>query len=158
MNIKFLLTGIGLLAISGVAKGAGLLRLSDELVVVNSIKHFFQAGRLILQIVPTIKNPTAESIGFFHPFIRIQLKGRTEPLASSMVKDTFYQLKPRSELSLEPVILHLSVVDLINIAIQVGKGLAQDKRVTIQVKTIMEITSQSLPYEKVDDYSIRLPF
>jgi len=158
MNIKFLFAGIGLLAISGVAKGAGLLRLSDQLVVVNSIKHFFQAGKLILQIIPTIKNPTAESIGFFHPFVRIQLKGSVEPLASSTVKDTFYELKPRSELSLDPVMLSLSVVDLINIGIQVGKGLVKDKQVRIEVKTVMEITSQSLPYEKVDDYTIRLPF
>jgi len=158
MNFKFLLTGIGLLLVSGVAKGSGLLRLSNQLVVSNAVNHLFSAGRLILQVVPTIKNPTSESIGFFHPFVRIQLAGQTEPLASSQVQGTFYELQARSELKLDPIIISLSVVDLLSIGIQLGKDLAKDKKATIQVKTMIELTSQSLPLEKVDNYQIRLPF
>lgn len=159
MKLKFLLAGVGLLIVSGVAKGSGLLRLSKQLVVSNSINHLFNAGRLILQIVPTIKNPTGESISFFHPFIRIQLsEDALEPLASSRVQNTFYELHPRSELKLQPIVIALSLVDLINIGFQLGKDLSKDKKATIYVKTIMEITGQSLPLEKVDKFEIRLPF
>ena len=160
MNInKVLFAGFGLLLISGFAKGSGLLRLSRELVITNAINHVFEAGKLILRIVPTIKNPTSESISFFHPFIRIQLaEDAAEPLASSQVRDTFYTLQPRSELKLQPILISLSLIDLINIGVQLGKDLAKDKKATIYVLTKMEITGQSVPLEKTEKFEIRLPF
>lgn len=157
-GVKIIAGGAALLLLSSFAKASSIVRLGKNLVIENSFKVAFEAGKLILTVVPTMKNPSNEGLSLRHPFIRLRLAENGETVASSDANPTIYQLEPFKNLTLNPIVITLSTADLILIGTQIGKDLFKTKRLTLYVDTIAHITGESIPFDKTDKYELKLPF
>lgn len=155
---KIVAAGALVLLLSSFAKASNLVRLGNNLIIDKDFAVKFEAGRLTISITPTLKNPSAQGISLRHPFIRIKLREDGPPIATSQVQPTIYDLKPFTQLSLQPVLISLSPIELIQIGTQVGKDLFKTKKLTVFVDTIASITGEAIPFDSTEKFELKLPF
>lgn len=151
-----ILAGGLLVLTAATAKGAGLKKLGDELVVETDTTVQVRNKQLVISSTPTLKNPTPESIVLFHPFVRIQFEQNTsEPFASSEVKPTKYTLLPNDQLSLEPIVIRIGLASLLRAIPKIAAQIRTEKAISIYVKYIVNLTDRSIPFSMEEVY--RLP-
>lgn len=158
IGTKVIAGGAALLLFSTLAKAGNIIRLGDKLIIEKDFSIGSNAQGVLISIIPTLKNPTAEGLSLRHPFLRIKLREDGEAIATSEVKPTLYTLEPFSQLTLAPINVRLSPIDLVNIGIQVGKDLFKTKRLTVFVDTIVSITGESIPFDSTEKFDLKLPF
>ena len=158
VGTKVIAGGAVLLLLSSFAKAGNIIRLGDNLIIDKKFKLVRNGQSVVISIIPTLKNPSAEGLSLRHPFLRIKLRENGEPIATSQVKSTLYELQPFSELTLSPINITLSTFDLLDIGIKLGKDLFKTKKLTVFVDTIASITGESIPFDSTEKFELKLPF
>jgi len=90
-----------------------------------------------------IKNPTQKQITIGQPYIRIHSKPENErtkeykPVATSNISDRTQVLKPKSELSFEPIIIKIGALS----AVGLFREMIKAKKVRIFTDTVLQVGS-----------------
>lgn len=158
MNLAWKIIGGGVLMtlIAASAKGASLTNLGKELVVDTDTKINIQNKAIHIVTVPTLKNPTGESISFYHPFVRIQFEeDAAEPFASSEILGLRYDLKPNSQLVLDPIRIEVGLADVIRAIPKLAAQIRNKKGLEVYVKYIVNLTERSVPIKTTEAYRLK---
>ena len=146
------LTAVGFAA---TAKGSSLVRLGKQLVIDTDTDVEIKRATMTIIAKARLKNPTGESISFFHPFVKIQFEENApEPLTSSDPKPKVYELQPHDTLELDPIVMRLGIVDVIRAVPQIISQIKNKKGLTVFVMYVISITNKSIPMDKMDKYTI----
>ena len=158
MNLAWKIIGGGVLMtlIAASAKGASLTNLGKELVVDTDTKINIQNKAINIVTVPTLKNPTGESISFYHPFVRIQFEEEAvEPFASSEILGLRYDLKPNSQLVLDPIRIEVGLADVLRAIPKLAAQIRNKKGLEVYVKYIVNLTERSVPIKTTETYRLK---
>ena len=158
MNLAWKIIGGGVLVtlIAATAKGASLSNLGKELVVDTDTKVSVRNKAIQIVSVPTLKNPTGESISFYHPFVRIQFEeDAAEPFASSEILGTKYTLEPNSQLELDPIRIEAGLADLLRAIPKLAAQIRDKKGLEVYVKYIVNLTDRSVPIKNTEAYRLK---
>ena len=164
-----LFTGAGVLFLSSFAKANSLFRFGQDLTVDNEFDGEFDGNTLLLTVNTVIKNPSPESLHFRHPFIKLKISKEGRTVATSDLKNVLYELKPFEQLRLEPITFRLSFVQMVQIAIALGKDIYKTKTLNLAAETVTNIvlvstdengnrTEDNFPFSKTENVNYRLPF
>jgi len=150
-----IIAGVASIGIAATTKGASLKRLGDELVITTDTKAEVRNKRMTITARVKLKNPTGESIGLFHPFVRVQFEENGDPFTSSDPKPKQYLLEPHDTLELEPIVLEVGIFDLVRAVPKLVNQIKEKNGLDVYVRYIINITGRSIPMDKMDVYSLR---
>ena len=149
LNSKHLLIGGGVLVGGGVLLYLSKLnRLQGNLEIVTRPNiHKVNLMGVIIRVEVTLKNPTGGAIKVKYPFVKLQYKGKT--IGTSEVKNRDYQVPKFGEVSLEPIELKLTFLNLATTAPEVLKSYRSEGKLHLSVTTVTTINN-TIPYSKTE--------
>jgi hypothetical protein len=149
---KYLLIGAGVAAVLVGGYVLRLRRLSNELQIVTRVAVYrVSISALDLRIEITLKNPSGGSVKVKHPFIMI-VHGETT-IAQSVLKDIDIEVKPFSEVKMEPVILSVGFLSLATSVPALFREYRETGQLILTVRTRTTINN-SISFSKDDVINI----
>jgi hypothetical protein len=154
ISSKWIWFGAGGLALAvGVPYLVNLNRLSVEIETVTKISIYkVKLDGVELKIEVTLKNPTKGSITIKFPFVKMMSEGKV--FATSEVRDQDISLNAFSQVSVPPIFVNLSWMNLATTLPSILKKMRNNEPVSIQARTITTINGR-IPYSKEDSVILK---
>lgn len=146
---------------AGVVGGIGFLlkmkKTSAELEIVSAAKiHKLDFSGLTIRVDVVLKNPTKGTLSIKYPFVKLIYKETTIGSSQAINKDI--EIPSFGQAMIEQIMIQVPLTGLFSIGLDLVKALkstTESVKLKIKTSTYVNLGFKSLPFEKVDEITLK---